>query len=91
MTRTRWTKDPEAVLDYSWDWQHWLEAGETITAASVTVPAGLTKDSESNNTTSVTVWLSGGTAGESYAVTCEIETTEGRTDQRSITILVRDR
>lgn len=38
-----------------------------------------------------TVWLSGGTAGEAYVVRCRIVTSDGRTDDRSIVVQVRDR
>lgn len=97
-----YTKDPDAVLDYKFDWaaetngtgtSDWLAAGETITSHTVTVEAGLTKDSDSatDTDTSVTVWLSGGTAGTDYDVACEITTSADRTDERTITIRVRDR
>lgn len=84
-------KDPAATLPYGWDWSAWLEAGDTITAAAVTVPAGLTEEAETHDDTTVTVWLSGGTVNENYTVTCQITTDGGMTDQRSIRIQVRDR
>jgi hypothetical protein len=34
------TKDPDAVLDYVFDWSSWLAEGETITAAEVTAVSG---------------------------------------------------
>lgn len=86
-----YTKDPDAVLDYKWDWSSWLAAGETITTSTVTVPAGITKDSATNTTTTATVWLSGGTKDTDYAVTNRIVTNQGRTDDRSITIRLRER
>ena len=85
------TKDPDAVLDYQWDWSAWLAESETISTATVTVPAGITLDSNSNTTTQVTAWLSGGTVRTDYTVTCRIVTNQGRTDDRSIEIRVRDR
>jgi hypothetical protein len=84
-------KDPSSVLDYSVDWGRWLDAGETITAHNVTVPAGITLDSDTEADGKVTAWLSGGTAGQSYNVTYHITTSAGRTDERSIAVLVRDR
>lgn len=87
-------KDPNAVLDYQWDWSDWLAAGETITAATVTVPAGITKDSQLNTSTAVTAWLSGGTvtgSGTEYAINCRITTSAGRTDDRTMTIVCRER
>lgn len=86
-------KDPSAVLDYGFDWtaKGWLVTGETISSHTVTVGAGLTKDSDSESSGVVTIWLSGGTAGEQYLLSCEIITSLGRTDTRSRNILVEDR
>lgn len=87
----KWDKDPSAVLDYAFDWSNWLGTNETISTATVTVDAGLTKDSQSNTTTKVTVWLSGGTLATTYKVVCRITTNQGRTDERTIGIRVTDR
>jgi len=87
-------KDPDAVLDYSFDWSEYLEAGdsaETIATSTFTVDTGLTKDSDSKDDTTTTVWLSGGTAGETYEVRNEIVTGDGRTDVRTIKIAVEVR
>jgi hypothetical protein len=87
------TKDPGAVLDYSFDWtvDGWIGA-DTITGTPVwTVPAGITKDSQSNTTTVATVVISGGTAGANYDVSCKITTAGGRTDERTFRLQVRDR
>jgi len=84
------TKDPQSTLDYSWDWAPWLGT-DTIATALVTTPAGLTELSEATTTTKVTVWLSGGTVGQSYTVTCKITTVAGRIDERSLLIRVRDK
>lgn len=78
-------KDPDAILDYKIDWSGWLN-GDTISASSWTAEAGITIDSDSNDTTSATVWLSGGTAGEIYEVTNHIVTTLGREDDRTLTM-----
>ena len=84
------TKDPNAVLDYSTDWTRWL-AGDQIAASEWIVPSGLTKMADSKTATSATVWLSGGTAGQSYTVTNRITTAAGRTEDRSFTIRVEER
>lgn len=87
-----WKKDPEAELDWAFDWSNWLSASETIVGTPViTVESGLTKDSQSNTATKATVWLSGGTLGTTYKVTCRITTNQGRTDERTIGIRVTDR
>lgn len=84
-------KDPAAVLDYEVDWSTWLADGETIATSTVTVEDGLDLDSDTNTDTVVTAWLSGGTVGENYTVTSQITTSQSRTDERSITIHVRER
>lgn len=95
-------KDPDAVLDYKFDWKaltngsgtsDWLATAETIDSFTIDADTGITVDSsaKSDGDTSVTVWLSGGTAGTDYAVRCEIETTLSRTDERTMTIQCRER
>lgn len=84
------TKDPEAVLDYSIDWSRWL-AGDQIATSNWTVPGGLEKVSDAQTSTKTTVWLSAGTIGESYTVTNRITTSGGRTDDRSFLVKVEDR
>ena len=83
-------KDPNAVLDYAFDWTAWLAAGETITTATITA-TGVTVDSQSEASGVVTVWLSGGVVGVFGSVTCEIATTGGRTDDRTIRLTIQDR
>jgi len=83
-------KDPDAVLDYQFDWSEWL-GSDTISTSTWTVPSGITKDSQSNTTTTTTIWLSGGTAGGEYTVTNQIVTAGGRTEDRSFTIKVQNK
>ena len=85
-------KDPQAVLDYIFDWSAWL-AGDTISTQTLTSDDGITIDSSvvGGENTNVTAWVSGGTAGKSYRVTSRVTTVGGRTDERLIVILVRDR
>jgi hypothetical protein len=100
-------KDPNAVLDYKFDWKpltngsgdsDWLDTAETITAKTITISpsvavTGLIADSSSitDTSTSVTVWLSSGTDYTDYQVACKIVTNGLRTDERTITICVRNR
>ena len=85
------TKDPDATLDYQFDWSDWLPSGDTISSSSLIIPNGLTLESESNTTNQVTAWLSGGVAGTDYTITNRIVTVAGRTDDRSAVIKVEDR
>ncbi|USC17024.1 hypothetical protein [Rhodococcus sp. 11-3] len=85
------TKDPEAVLDYHFDWSAWLSDGETISSSTFESTAGITIDSNTTTATVATVWLSGGIRGRLYEITNHIVTNQGREDDRSITIRVKDR
>ena len=78
-------KDPNAVLDYTVDWEEWLDT-DTISTSTWSVPSGITQDSESESTTTTTIWLSGGTDGFVYACKNTIVTTNGRTEERTIWI-----
>jgi len=84
-------KDPSAVLDYVFDWTEWLAAGETITDHTITADTGIMVDSSTEDAGKVTVWLSGGTAAINYKVACLVETSAGRTDERTLWIRVVDR
>jgi hypothetical protein len=90
-----YVKDPDAVLDYGFDWSDWLRTNETITASTWSIDPsdspGLAKDSDSFDNTATTAWLSGGEADEEYEVTNHITTSDGREDDRSHKIKVRQR
>jgi len=99
---TTFTKDPDAVLDYKFDWMaktnlsgntDWLETSEIISSIIITADTGITVDSSSktDSDTSATVWLSGGTDGITYSVACKITTSLGRTDERTISIQAEER
>jgi hypothetical protein len=84
-------KDPDAVLDYMFDWSAWLSSGEQIQTSTMFVSAGISLDSSSNTSSKATAWVSGGTSGVPYTITNRIVTNQGRTDDRSMTIRVTDR
>ncbi len=84
-------KDPDATLDYVWDWTAWLADAETISTVTWLVPDGIDEDSTSNTDTTATIWLSGGTLGSAYEITCRITTNQGRIDDRSKRIIVKSR
>jgi len=86
-----WSKSPLATLDYTESWANWLGDAEAITSSSWTVDSGLTKDSESDDGTTSTVWVSGGSVGTRYAMVCKIVTNEGREDARTLYVTVEDR
>jgi TRAP-type uncharacterized transport system substrate-binding protein len=86
-------EDPTAVLDYTVDWTSWLAAGETISASTWVVATGMTQTTPSASIAGgkTTVWLTGGTAGQSYVVANHITTSQGRQDQRTFTVYVEAR
>lgn len=83
-------KDPASVLDFTHDWASYLQAAETIStsawAASPTTASPLTVDSDTETTTTATVWLSGGLLGQVYRVVNTITTNQGRTEERTIVV-----
>jgi hypothetical protein len=88
---TRFSKDPDSILDYMMDWSRWLGEDEITSATWEASDAGITIDSQANTTSTATVWVSGGTVDETYTLTCRIVTTEGRTEDRSFDILIKEK
>ena len=96
-------KDPDAVVDFPVVWYDWLD-GDTLSSHEVSADTGITVDSSAINSgivtvegTSyaannvVTVWLSGGTAGEEYDIAVKVVTAGERTDERTFRVVVLER
>jgi hypothetical protein len=81
-------KDPDAFLDYRWDWAPWLD-GDTISAHEILADPGIDVQSSSNDDTAVVVWLAGGTVGVRYRITCRVTTAAGRIQDDTIHILLK--
>ena len=84
-----YVRDPDSVLDYQWNWGSFLGEGETIQSHTVTV-AGVTLDSSSATDTTVTAWISGGSAGTTGRATCHIVTSAGRQQDQTIHFYTRE-
>lgn len=89
-------KDPDALLDWRFDWSAWLGSGEQIASHTVIAPVGITVVATSRTASTVTVWLSGGTVGRHYQVTCRVTSNQGpaglgRVDDRSFAITASHR
>lgn len=92
-------KDPDEVLDYSINWGLDDEgnpgrlpvADDQIATSTWDVPIGITKDSAtfSSITNVATIWLSGGTLGETYVLTNHIVSTDGRSMDQSVRIKIK--
>lgn len=88
-------KDPDATLDYPFDWTQYLAAiTDTITDAEFILDTPLVLERQELNSPTSTIavaWVSGGTVGETHRVTCRITTAEGRIDDRSIFLRIKER
>jgi hypothetical protein len=87
-------KDPDATLDYAFDWGPWLD-GDVLNGSDWYVDSGtLTKvgGGESWDAAGLTrCYVQGGTAGENCTIRNRVTTLGGRTDERSIEIRIRNR
>lgn len=90
--RPKISKDPNATLDYTWNWANWLTPlTDTIASHEIIVPSGLTLLSSADNGTRVIAWISGGILGTSYEVTCRITTVGNRVEDRTILLSMKER
>lgn len=80
--------DPDDELDYTWDFERWLD-GDSIDQATVTA-VGVTLVDYSNSDTTVTAWVKDPTASRAELV-CSITTTGGRRTDRTIHLVVQHR
>ena len=89
---TTYPKDPNAVLDYLFDWTAWLApTADAIASVTWLLSPGLTKVSSSFTPGTASVFVSGGVLNTTEKITCRITTTGGRTDDRSIALKITDR
>lgn len=88
-------KDPQSRVDYAVDWSPGYLDGQTIAeSAWSVVPAesgGIEIDEASFDLTRAAVTLAGGVAGHVYSVSNRVTLSDGRVDERSITLRVEDR
>jgi hypothetical protein len=85
-----YAKDPAAVLDYYIDWTAWL-AGDTILTSTWTVTGGdVTLGVPIDLGAIQGIWINAGTVGTHALVTNHIVTVEGRADDRSIALVLKE-
>ncbi len=89
-------KDPDEVLDYEIDWYGTaVEPGrlygstDTIDTSLWVTPSGITKDSDDQTGTTTTIWLSGGTLGETYEILNRVVTAGGRTMDQTVKLKIK--
>lgn len=91
---TIYPKDPASAVDFSVDWAEWLTAGEAITSAVWSIaPQGAGAPTLGQTTDGGAVqgvFVSGGTLGHRYRLTCHIETDAGREADRSLNLRIME-
>lgn len=89
-------KDPNEVKDYVFDWNGstpgpGIPSGDSVSTYTLTAETGITIDSDSEyEADAIQLFVSGGTAGNDYTITCRVVTAQGRTLEASILVKVRD-
>lgn len=85
-----WIKDPHDVVDYTLDWTRLLNDDDAVVAVTyIVAPASQLKVLSTNfTTTQTTCWLMGGVTGETYSVTAQITTRDGRQEERTFQIVI---
>jgi hypothetical protein len=82
--------DPDAVEDYGLDWSARLGT-DTIDASTWAItPSGLNQDSDDHDTTSTTIWVSGGTLNVTYSLTNHVTTAGGRQWDWTVKLKVKE-
>ena len=87
----RFNKDPNAVLDYGFDWASWVSSGETISISSWSVSSLNISSASVSSHTAIVFVNSGGILNASHTLTNRITTSRGRIDERSLDIIILDR
>jgi hypothetical protein len=87
-----YTKDPNSEVDFVVDWSRWLAIrdSDTISTSTWVVPSGITKTDDTHTTTTATIWLSGGTLGQTYDVVNRVTTAAGRIEDHTLTIYITE-
>lgn len=89
---TTYRKDPNATLDYTFDWGLYLAPLlDTIISVTWITSTALTVVSQSKTGTTATAFVSGGVENTVENLTCRIVTAGGRTDDRSIALKIINR
>lgn len=86
-------KDPDEILDYAIDLSRELvgragSVSDIIVGAVWTLADGISESSSSFTTDVATIWLEGGTVGNTYEVSAEITTLNGRLYKRSFLVQI---
>lgn len=79
-----------ASLDYGFNWDEYLESGETIISSVWEQDGDVTLSDEANTSTQTKVVISGGTISTiKIKVTNRVTTSAGRIDERNIFLCIK--
>jgi len=91
MTYIAWfIKDPDSILNYTFDWDDVVEAGDSIVNSSWDISTDLSITASSYDADTTTVFISGGVLNTRYDVTNRITTANGLVDDKTIQIEVKE-
>lgn len=87
-------KDPNAVIDVSFDWGPWFqEAGDNYASHEILVDNGLVLMATNHEAKVISAFIAAGDVGALTAVTCRIKTTSTppREDDRTVYLRIKER
>lgn len=85
------TQQPPENLDYDFDYSNAFPAGDNVSVAAVTAtPTGLTLGNKAYSGQTVKQWISGGTNGITYKVTCIATSDAGRIKELELNLAISD-
>ncbi|MBQ7625914.1 MAG: hypothetical protein IJS87_02475 [Rhodocyclaceae bacterium] len=91
MNLGKFNQQPDEVLDYDILYKDWLDKGDEIQAARVSVePQGMMVHAVFVHPDRVKLWLAGGDDGASYKLTVTVDTKDGRVKQDEFKMKVKD-
>ena len=96
---TMMVKDPDACVDFEFDWSAACPGGRAIAASEWNVTpgeadgeiGGVTVAAASHGLAHAIVTLAGGVVGRAYRVTNRVTMTDGQIDERSMVMRVEER
>ena len=92
---TMMVKDPDARVDFEFDWAGACPDGQAMAASGWTVApdeaGGVTVEAAWHGLARAAVTLAGGVAGHAYRVTNRVTMSDGQVEERSMTLRVEDR
>jgi hypothetical protein len=84
MSDNEWDKDNDSIKNYTALWGTFIGT-DTIYSSTWIVPSGITKvGADTFTDTTATIWLTGGTIGNTYEVVNRITTVGGITEDQTL-------